>query len=83
VLPEVQSASVHPAPTAPREGPEFFARYGWKPVETRSLLHAAAKLKRLSFGMRLLSLLPDPAGRKSDTPWAGVCVFENSGPVQH
>lgn len=62
---------------APREGPEFFAQYGWKPVEAQSLLHTAAKLKRLSFGMRLLSLLPDPAGRKPDKPWGGVCVLEN------
>jgi len=68
---------------APREGPEFFARYGWKLVETRSLLHAAAKLKRLSFGMRLLSLLPDPAGRKPDKPWGGVCVLENCGPARN
>lgn len=36
-------------------------------VEARSLLMTAAKLKRLSFGMRLLSLLP--AGRKPDKPW--------------
>lgn len=62
---------------APREGPEFFTRYGWKPVEARSLLHTAAKLKRLSFKMRLFSLFPDPAGRKPDTPWGGVCVFQN------
>ena len=63
---------------APREGPNFFSAYGWKLVETQSVLHAAAKLKRLSFGMRLLSLLPDPAGRKPDKPWGGVCVFENT-----
>ncbi len=67
-----------PLKFAPREGPNFFAAYGWKSVEVRSVLHAAAKLKRLSFGMRLLSLLPDPAGRKPDKPWGGVCVFENS-----
>jgi methyltransferase (TIGR00027 family) len=64
---------------APREGPEFFAPYGWKAVETRSMLHTAARLKRLSLGMRLLSLLPDPGGRKPDKPWSGVCVLENSG----
>jgi O-methyltransferase involved in polyketide biosynthesis len=67
-----------PLKFAPREGPDFFAAYGWKSVEARSVLHTAAKLKRLSFGMRLLSLLPDPAGRKPDKPWGGVCVFENS-----
>jgi len=67
-----------PLKFAPREGPDFFAAHGWKTAETRSVLHTAAKLKRLSFGMRLLSLLPDPAGRKPDKPWGGVCVFENS-----
>ena len=51
-------------------------------VEASSLLHAAARLKRLSFGMWLLSLLPDPAGRKPDKPWGGVCVLENSGPAR-
>jgi methyltransferase (TIGR00027 family) len=66
-----------PLKFAPREGPEFFAPCGWKSVETRSLLQTAAKLRRLSFGMRLLSLLPDPAGRKPDRPWSGVCVLEN------
>jgi methyltransferase (TIGR00027 family) len=64
---------------APREGPEFFAPYGWKVVEARSLLTTAARLKRLSLGMRLLSLLPDPGGRKPDKPWGGVCVLENHG----
>ncbi len=71
-----------PLKFAPREGPEFFAPYGWKSVETSSLLHTAAKLKRLSFGMLLLSLLPDPAGRKPDKPWGGVCVLENCGPAR-
>jgi methyltransferase (TIGR00027 family) len=71
-----------PLKFAPHEGPEFFARYGWRVVERRSLLHTAAKLKRLSLGMRLLSLLPDPGGRKPDKPWGGVCVLENSGPTR-
>ena len=73
--PLVQAGS--PLKFAPREGPEFFAPCGWKAVETRSVLHTAARLKRLSFGMRLLSLLPDPGGRKPDKPWGGVCVLEN------
>lgn len=63
---------------APHEGPQFFAPYGWKAVETHSLLHTAAKLKRLSLGMRLLSLLPDPGGRQPDKPWGGVCVFDRT-----
>jgi methyltransferase (TIGR00027 family) len=69
-----------PLKFAPQEGPEFFVPCGWKAVETTSLLPVAARLKRLSLGMRLLSLLPDPAGRKPDKPWGGVCLFENCGP---
>jgi methyltransferase (TIGR00027 family) len=71
-----------PLKFAPREGLEFFAPNGWKPVETHSLLHTAARLKRLTWGMRLLSLLPDPGGRKPDKPWGGVCVFENCHAAQ-
>jgi len=63
---------------APREGPAFFAASGWKVIETHSLLHTAAKLKRLTLGMWLFSRLPDPAGRKPDKPWGGVCFYENS-----
>ena len=67
-----------PLKFSPCEGPDFFSAYGWKTLEARSVLHTAAKLKRLSLGMWLLSLLPDPAGRKPDKPWGGVCVFENA-----
>lgn len=67
-----------PLKFAPREGPAFFAQYGWQTVETRSLLHMAAQLHRLSWGLRLLSLLPDPGGRKPEKPWGGVCVLENA-----
>jgi methyltransferase (TIGR00027 family) len=61
---------------APDEGPAFFERAGWKPLDVRSLLHAAAKLRRLSWGMRLLALLPDSRGRTPNSPWGGVCLFE-------
>ena len=37
-----------PLKFAPREGPDFFASSGWKPVEIHSVMHAAAKLNRLS-----------------------------------
>lgn len=72
------AASGSPLRFAPPEGPQFFAPNGWKLMKAHSLLQTAAQLKRLSFGMRLLSLLPDTAGRSPDKPWGGVCVLENS-----
>jgi methyltransferase (TIGR00027 family) len=60
----------------PWEGPEFFVSYGWTPVEIRSPLKTAARLKRLSFGMRLLAMLPESSGPQGSRPWSGVCLFE-------
>lgn len=59
----------------PKEGPEFFVRHGWKPVDVRSPLRTAARFKRLSFGMRLLAMLPDSAGSKGSRPWSGICLL--------
>ena len=72
---ELQHAGA-PFKFAPDDGPAFFERAGWKPLEVRSLLHTAATLKRLSWRMRLFALLPDSAGRVPSSPWGGVCLFE-------
>ena len=48
--------------------PEFFVPYGWNPVDVRSPLKTAARLKCLSFGMRLLSLLPQSNRRQGSRP---------------
>lgn len=69
-----------PLKFAPPEGPDFFSRIGWTPVHVSSLLHRAAKLKRLTFRMRLFALLPDPRGKQPNVPWGGVCVFKRSAP---
>lgn len=61
----------------PEEGPGFFARHGWDPVDVRSTLKTAAKLKRLTLGMRLLSLLPDSHGKQGSRPWSGICLLRN------
>jgi methyltransferase (TIGR00027 family) len=73
--PALQQANA-PFKFAPDEGPTFFERAGWKPLEVCSLLHTAAKLRRLSWRMRLISLLPDSKGRVPNSPWGGVCLFE-------
>jgi methyltransferase (TIGR00027 family) len=67
----------HAAPFkfAPQEGPDFFIPYGWKPVDVRSLLKNAARLKRLSLFMRLIALLPETEKSRRDRPWSGVCLM--------
>ena len=62
---------------APPEGPQFFESSGWKPVDVRSMLKTAAKLKRLTLMFRLFSMLPEkqPAGSR---PWSGVCLLERT-----
>lgn len=63
---------------APPEGPPFFVPYGWQPIEVRSLLKTAAKLKRLSLFLRLMALLPASSGAQGSRPWSAVCLFANS-----
>jgi methyltransferase (TIGR00027 family) len=60
---------------APAEGPGFFTHFGWKVSEVRSLLKTGAKLKRLTFWMRLLALLPESQGAQGSRPWSGVCML--------
>jgi methyltransferase (TIGR00027 family) len=60
---------------APAEGPPFFAPYGWRPVEVRSILKTAAKLGRLPLRLRMLSLLPESSGAQGSRPWSGVCLL--------
>ncbi len=61
---------------APPEGPNFFIPYGWKPVDIRSLLKNAAKLKRLPFFLRLVARLPETEKSRRDRPWSGVCLLK-------
>jgi methyltransferase (TIGR00027 family) len=59
----------------PKEGPWFFAPLGWNPIEVRTLLKTAAHLKRLTFWMRLLAMLPESTGEQGSRPWGGVCLL--------
>lgn len=60
---------------APEEGPEFFARFGWKVADVRSLLKTAARLKRLAFFLRLIARLPETESSRRSRPWSGICLF--------
>jgi methyltransferase (TIGR00027 family) len=59
----------------PPEGPPFFERCGWKPIEVRSMLKTAAKLGRLPMLLRMVALLPESAGAQGSRPWAAVCLL--------
>jgi methyltransferase (TIGR00027 family) len=63
---------------APEEGPAFFTRYGWKPVDVRSMMKTAAHLKRLPWLLRLFALLPDSKGTQGSRPWSGVVLTERT-----
>jgi methyltransferase (TIGR00027 family) len=63
-----------PLKFAPAEGPNFFARSGWKPVEIHSVMHAAAKLNRLPFFLRLIAGISSPAFQ-AKRPWSAVCLL--------
>src|SRR5262245_19911311 len=69
------SAAGAPLKFGPAEGPGFFEPFGWKPLEVRSILKTAARLKRLSFGLRLAALLPESKGRQGSRPWSGICLM--------
>jgi methyltransferase (TIGR00027 family) len=73
----LQEANVLPK-FAPSAGPHFFEPWGWRPAVVRSLLKTAARLKRLSFRMRLIALLPESSGAQGSRPWAGVCLLERA-----
>jgi len=60
---------------APEDGPAFFVRYGWNAIEVQSILKTAARLKRLTFAMRLLALLPENPNNSGSRPWSGVCLL--------
>jgi methyltransferase (TIGR00027 family) len=67
-----------PLKFGPAEGPDFFKPYGWNPIDIRSSLHSAAKVKRTPFWLSLFALLPDSKGRVKNQPWGGVILLQKS-----
>jgi methyltransferase (TIGR00027 family) len=65
-----------PLKFGPEEGPRFFERCGWKPLDVHGMLHAAAKLHRLSLLFRLFAMFPDTKGEKPKAIWGGVVLLE-------
>ncbi len=64
-----------PLKFGPKEGPLFFTPHGWNPVEVRSIIKAAARIKRLTLWMRFLAMLPESSGEQGSRPWSGICLL--------
>jgi methyltransferase (TIGR00027 family) len=62
---------------APEEGEEFFKPYGWKRIESKSLLPTALKLNRLPEEFKPYAEMGEPPGPPRPFPWSGVCLLEN------
>lgn len=63
-----------PLKFAPETGPEFFTRCGWKAEEIHSILHAAAKINRLPFFLRLIAAISS-VRFQAKRPWSAVCLL--------
>jgi len=59
----------------PEEGPDYFLPYGWRPVRVRSMLHAAARVKRLPLWMWPFGLFPDRFPLQGKRPWGAECLL--------
>jgi methyltransferase (TIGR00027 family) len=64
---------------APAEGPGYFQRFGWAPLEVRSTFKAASTAGRLPWSMKLFGLFPESNGAQGKRPWSGLCLFERTG----
>ncbi|MGH9685398.1 MAG: class I SAM-dependent methyltransferase [Candidatus Acidiferrales bacterium] len=56
----------------PKEGPDFFVSYGWKPLDVRSPLKTAARFHRLTPLLRLMAELPTSNKGQGSRPWSGM-----------
>jgi methyltransferase (TIGR00027 family) len=65
-----------PLKFGPEEGPAFFEKFGWYPLEMNSVLQTARKLHRLPIFLHLVSYLPQTAHPARSRPWSGICLFE-------
>lgn len=64
-----------PLKFGPEEGPDYFFPYGWRPVRVQSMLHAAARVKRLPLWMRPFALFPDRFPTQGKRPWGAACLL--------
>ena len=66
-----------PLKFAPQTGPKFFKRCGWNSEQVHSILHAAARMKRLPFLLRLIAMI-SPVSFRANRPWSAVCLLSKA-----
>jgi methyltransferase (TIGR00027 family) len=65
-----------PMKFAPPDGVAFFEALGWRPLELRSMVKEAVRLRRAPLILRLLSWLPEPDPRKlGSARWSAIVRF--------
>ena len=71
-------AAEAPFKFGPPEGPLFFQPHGWSPADVRSIMHTAAKHRRLPLFLRLLAMFPPSNGAQGGRPWGGLCLLQRT-----
>ena len=62
---------------APPNGIAYFEKLGWRVAKVRSILHAAARFRRLPWFLRIFALFPEPDPRSlGRARWSGVVQLE-------
>lgn len=62
-----------PLKFAPANGVAFFEALGWKVEQVHSILHAAGRMHRLPWFLKLISILPEQNPRQlAHARWSGV-----------
>jgi methyltransferase (TIGR00027 family) len=62
-----------PMKFGPANGIAFFEDLGWRATQVQSVLRAAARFRRLPWGLRLFGFLPEPNPRSPGrAPWSAV-----------
>lgn len=74
---ELEAAGA-PFKFGPSEGPDFFRKFGWRPLEVQSTFKAASRTGRLPWSLKIFSLFPESNGAQGKRPWSGICLMERA-----
>jgi methyltransferase (TIGR00027 family) len=65
----------------PVQGADFFTRYGWCPVDVRSVVQTAVSANRLPLAMRFFPTFPLWIAAEGWRPGFSVCLFANKDTI--